>query len=76
MVSRKEIAKEIKNLPTLSTAVVRLSALLNDENASAADFETVIRPDPALTTNLLRFANSAYFALRTEVTSVRNRGRV
>jgi putative nucleotidyltransferase with HDIG domain len=61
----------VKELPTLSAAAVRLAALARDPRSSAADFEGVIRPDPALTANLLRVANSAYFGLRSRAGSVR-----
>ncbi|MBN2340931.1 MAG: HDOD domain-containing protein [Deltaproteobacteria bacterium] len=61
----------IDNLPTLPTAVAQLSKLIASPTASAKDFEKVIKPDPSLTANLLRLANSAYFGLRREVTSVK-----
>jgi putative nucleotidyltransferase with HDIG domain len=63
--------ERIKKLPTLSAATGRLAALIRDERSGAADFEKVIRPDMALTANLLRMANSAYFGLRCRAESVR-----
>ncbi len=71
MTTAKEILLEAKGLPTLPVVVTNLATLLNDERAGAAQFEQVIKPDPALTANLLRLANSPYFGLRREVTSVR-----
>lgn len=62
----------MNTLPTVPTAVAQLSALLNDENAGAAEFETVVRPDPALTANVLKLANSAYFGVRRQISSVRH----
>ena len=70
MIPVKTILARVDNLPTLPTAIAKLVALLQDDNASVANFEEAIRPDPALTANLLRIANSAYFGLRREVTSV------
>lgn len=66
-----QLLSRLRNLPTLPAAVTQLSRLLADENSSAADFEAVIKPDPALTANLLRLGNSAYFGRRTEISSVR-----
>lgn len=66
-----DILKTVRDLPTLPSAVARLSSLVADPSANAEDFEAVIRPDPALTANLLRLANSAYFGLSREVGSVR-----
>ncbi len=71
MTNAREVLRKAKGLPTLPVVVTRLTALLNDKKAGAARFESVVKPDPALTTNLLRLANSPYFGLRREVTSVR-----
>ncbi len=71
MISKEKILKKIDSLPTLPTAVAQLSRLIASPTASAKDFEAVIKPDPSLTANLLRLANSAYFGLRREVTSVK-----
>jgi putative nucleotidyltransferase with HDIG domain len=66
------VLERVRQLPTLPVAVARLAALLEDPRSSAGDFERVIRPDPALTANLLRLANSAYFGLPRRVESVRD----
>ncbi|HTT70108.1 MAG TPA: HDOD domain-containing protein [Anaeromyxobacteraceae bacterium] len=71
MIAQSEILQRIRQLPTLPATVVRLSALLRDERSEVADFEAVIRPDPALSANLLRIVNSAYFGLRCKAESVR-----
>lgn len=65
------ILERLKELPTLSATAARLAGLARDERSSVADFERVIRPDPALTANLLRIVNSAYFGLRSRAESVR-----
>jgi len=61
----------VKDLPTLPASVARLSQIVRDASSNAADFEKVIRPDPALTANLLKLANSAYFGLRSRAESAR-----
>ncbi|MCP4679420.1 MAG: HDOD domain-containing protein [Deltaproteobacteria bacterium] len=71
MTTPREVLREAKDLPTLPTAVARLSELIEDKSAGASQFEKVVKPDPALTANLLRLANSPFFGLRREVTSVR-----
>jgi putative nucleotidyltransferase with HDIG domain len=65
------ILEKVQTLPTLSPVVARLSALVHDDRSSAVDFERVIRPDPALTANVLKLANSAFFGLERSVESVR-----
>ena len=45
-------------------------AVSNDLNSSARDLVKVIQMDPVLTAKVLKLVNSAYFALREEVTSL------
>lgn len=65
------ILNSVDKLPTLPTVVARLCSLVSSDVWSAEDFEEVVGPDPALTANLLRFANSPYFGLRRKITTVR-----
>lgn len=71
MTTAREVMRNVDDLPTLSQVVSELSKLIANEKSSVQDFERVIRPDPALTANLLRLANSAYFGLRRQISSVR-----
>jgi putative nucleotidyltransferase with HDIG domain len=71
VIDKNAIAAKVKSLPTIPGTVARLAALLGDESAGAGDFERVIKPDIAITGNLLRLANSAYFGHRQKITSVR-----
>ncbi len=67
----RKLMWDMKALPTLPTTVAELAKLLKDERAGSAAFERLVLPDPALTANLLKLANSAYFGLRRKVGSVR-----
>jgi putative nucleotidyltransferase with HDIG domain len=71
VIERTEILAGIKKLPAFSTTVVRLSELVNDAEAGPGEFEAVVQPDMALTANLLRMANSAYFGLSRRIGSAR-----
>jgi putative nucleotidyltransferase with HDIG domain len=71
MSTAQGVLEKVHSLPTLSATVARLSVLLRDDRSGAAEFELAIRPDPALTANLLKLANSAYFGLSRQVASVR-----
>ena len=68
----EEVLEHTKRVPGLPTGISRLYPLLNDSQAGASDFEKVIRPDVALSANLLRLANSAAFGMRRQVESVRH----
>jgi len=71
VIERSEILAGIKKLPAFSSTVVRLSQLVNDSEAGPGEFEAVVQADMALTANLLRMANSAYFGLSRRIASVR-----
>jgi len=72
MINQKDILKKIDSLPTLPTAVVRLSKIVNDPNSSISDFERAITPDVALTANLLKICNSALYRRAREINSVKH----
>jgi len=71
VIDKNAVFAKVKSLPSIPDSVARLSALLGDERTCAADFERVIKPDVAITVNLLKLANSAYFGHRQKITSVR-----
>ena len=71
MISAAEIAVRIKRLPIFPEAPARLAALLAEGGSGVDEFEKVIKPDPGLTANLLRLANSAYLGLTRRVASAR-----
>ena len=56
------LLKSGTQLPTLPTVVFQLHAVLDDDRKGPADVAAVIERDPALTTRLLRAANSALYA--------------
>ncbi len=70
MIRREDIVQKINSLPTFNDVVSKISRLLHDKEAGIKDFERAVKPDPALTTNLLRIANSSYFGLTRTVTSI------
>jgi len=71
MISSADIVATVERLPTLNLQAIRLMGLLNDENVTFADIETIIRTDPALTANILKAAGSAHFGLSRQVETVR-----
>jgi HD-like signal output (HDOD) protein/CheY-like chemotaxis protein len=59
----------IKNLPTPPETFFRLIRYIEDPNASFAGAAQIIERDVAMTAELLKTTNSAYFALPARVTS-------
>ncbi len=52
------------NLPTLPSVMRKLTALLQDPDASARDIGQLVSEDVVLTAKVLKIANSAYYGLR------------
>jgi putative nucleotidyltransferase with HDIG domain len=71
MIERAEVLAGIRSLPSFSQTVVQLAQLLRDEEAGPSEYEAVVQLDMALTANLLRMANSAYFGFSRRISSVR-----
>jgi putative nucleotidyltransferase with HDIG domain len=71
MIERSEILASIRSLPTFSQTVVQLAQLLRDEEAGPNEYEAIVQLDLALTANLLRMANSAYFGFARKISNVR-----
>jgi putative nucleotidyltransferase with HDIG domain len=71
VIAQSQIVANLKTLPTISPVISNLYQVLNDDRSSARDVEEVIKPDLALTANLLRVANSAFFGCPSTVSSVR-----
>ena len=66
-----EITRSVDTLPAMGGAALRVLALIEDAQASAARIEKALREDPGVTANLLRLANSAYFGIPSRIGSLR-----
>ena len=71
-ITMEDIEIRDDNLPVLSTVATKAMALIDSQESSAKDLEDLIRHDSSLTTALLRVANSALYATRTDIMSVRD----
>jgi putative nucleotidyltransferase with HDIG domain len=61
----------LSDLPSLSPALGQLIATLGREDASVADVAAIIRQDPVIAARVLRAANSAAYAGRSPIASIR-----
>lgn len=64
--------KDARALPKLPTAAMEILDVLNNENASGQEVERIILRDPALTTGLLRVANSALYGALGNVSTIQS----
>ncbi len=71
MIDPTLLAKRMRALPAFSSSVVALDRVLAGPNPNLGEVESVITHDPALTANLLRFANSSLYHLSRPAHTVR-----
>jgi putative nucleotidyltransferase with HDIG domain len=64
------LAGGVGTLPSCPKAFQEISSCLRKPNASVADAARIIRCDVAMTANLMKLVNSAFFGSRREITSV------
>ncbi|RMG72732.1 MAG: HDOD domain-containing protein [Nitrospirae bacterium] len=71
---RQEVIKRIYSLideiPTLPAVVPKLLSLFEQEDADARKIARLISEDPALTANVLKVANSAYYGFPGRITGL------
>jgi putative nucleotidyltransferase with HDIG domain len=67
-----KIINEVQKLPTLPSVANKVTKLLKDPTCTAIRVSEVIDKDPSLTIRVLRLVNSAFYSIRSEVTSVRH----
>jgi putative nucleotidyltransferase with HDIG domain len=67
-----KIMEKVSSFPSMPKAGIKLRALLAEKDVSVDDIEGILRNDPGLATNVLRLANSAFFGLRTKVSTLKH----
>ncbi len=60
----------VVTLPTIPTILASLNDKIADPDSSASEVADIIAKDPPTSTKVLRLANSAYYGLRSEVTTI------
>lgn len=66
----RRFIEQIDNLPALPAIVTKLIQVVNSPDTSAEDAARLIQKDPALTTKMLRLANSAFYGIPRSISSV------
>lgn len=63
--------EKIKSLPTLPSVAMEVISLAKDSRSSMRQIEEVIQTDPSLATKILKVANSPFYGMRREISSLR-----
>ncbi|GIV13367.1 MAG: hypothetical protein KatS3mg021_1649 [Fimbriimonadales bacterium] len=67
----REVKQVIHQIPPLPGVVMRLIELVDSENATAEQVESLIVADPVLTAKVLHLANSAYYGLSRSISTIK-----
>ena len=65
-----KIVEEVDNLPSLPSIVLKLMEVVNSPDSSAEEAAKLIEKDPALTSKMIRLANSAFYGIPRSISSV------
>ncbi len=66
----EDLVDSIVTLPTIPAIIVALNETIADPESSALNVSEIISRDPPTATKVLRLANSAYYGLRSEVSTI------
>ena len=68
----KELLKDIDNLKPIPAIVNQIMAVAEKPDSSMAEIADIILYDPAMTANILKMCNSAYYSLPRKIDSVQD----
>jgi HD-like signal output (HDOD) protein len=68
---QRDLRTKVSQLPTLPTVVNRILNLLNNPKTNGEDISQLIENDVALTSMVLKLANSAYYGIPQTISSIR-----
>ncbi|MCX5874950.1 MAG: HDOD domain-containing protein [Deltaproteobacteria bacterium] len=66
----RDFLKKVKNLPTISAVANEINTADKNDSLTAQSLGLIITRDPALTATVLKLANSAYYGMAREITSL------
>ncbi len=65
------IDREVDNLPPIPQNINKIRELIHNPNSSITHIADFVKTDPSLTANLLRIANSAWYAVISRIDTVK-----
>jgi len=67
----REVTRRIQDISTLPHIAMRILEVECDPKSSTADLSEVLEQDPALSSRVLRYVNSAAYGVRAKITNLR-----
>ena len=65
-----KLLEQIKELPAMPNVIVKALGIMKDDNSGTKELSDIMAYDQALTTQVLKLVNSAYYGFAQEITSV------
>ena len=72
----QRIIQDLGQIPTMPTIAAKVMQIVNDPHSSAEDVAKFISRDVALTSKVLRLANSAFYGIPRTISSVNSTARL
>jgi putative nucleotidyltransferase with HDIG domain len=72
MTAIQELVKEIKNLKPIPAVIHQILEVVDQPDSSMSQIADIIQYDPAVTADVLKTCNSAYFGLRQPAESIKD----
>ena len=66
----QQVLEKIKDIPAMPNVIVKALGIIKDENSGIKELGDMISYDQALTSQVLKLVNSAYYGFAQEITSV------
>lgn len=66
----RELIKDVDSLPTLPTVVAKINELVDSPKSSAGELNRVISSDLALSSRILKLANSTFYGFSRKINSI------
>lgn len=69
-INPQEVLDRIKEIPAMPNVIVKALGLIKDDNSGTKELGEIMAYDQALTSQVLKLVNSAYYGFAQEITSV------
>lgn len=69
-INTQEVLDKIKEIPAMPNVIVKALGVIKDDNSGTKELGQIMSYDQALTSQVLKLVNSAYYGFAQEITSV------
>lgn len=67
-----DLINGLKDIPAMPNVIIRALGVINDDSSGTKELSNIMAYDQALTSQVLKLVNSAYYGFAQEITSIKN----